>query len=86
MDEIDQATAYLQRTIDESTNSVLKEAEKAKKRLIDMQEAGIENKCRYCNESIEGYHSSFCKREDDWSCAEEYQKEKDAERRNGKIV
>lgn len=84
MDDIDTATEYLQRTIDESTNSVLREAEKAKKRLIDMREAGIENKCRYCDSVIDGYHTSFCKKEDDWSCAEEYQKERDAEKRNGK--
>lgn len=85
MDEIDAAQEYLQRTIEESTASVLKEAENSKKRLIDMRDSGVPNTCRYCGEEIEGYTSSFCKPDGDWSCAKEYQKEKDAERRNIKV-
>ena len=85
MDEIDIANEYLDRTIKESTDSVLSEYEQSKKRLLDLMADDKPVHCKYCGEELIGYTSWFCKPEYDWSCATEYQREKEAQKRNMKV-
>lgn len=59
--------------------------EQERKRLIDMENEGLPNNCRYCGEPVTGYTSAFCQPEDDWSCSREYSREREAMKRNGGV-
>lgn len=54
--------------------------------LKRLEERGIVNKCKYCDEVIDGYSSAFCAPESDWSCAAEYEKEINSKNRVMKVV
>ena len=91
MDEIDIANEYLDRTIKESTDSVLSEYEQSKKRLLDLMADDKPVHCKYCGEELIGYTSWYCpaelnhKGEIVWSCDVEHKREKEAQKRNMKV-
>ena len=78
MDEIDYAQELEQLHRDEAIGKNQDRIRHERERLKMMQEKGIHNACKYCSEPLDCYDYSFCKPEKDWSCSEEYYKEKRA--------
>ena len=73
MDDADHAAERQQLMIDKGIEAAL--------RLSDSKhELGV---CAYCGDLVK--NESFCFPEDGWSCASQYQLEKDSELRNIKI-
>lgn len=70
VDEVDIAGDYIERTIAEGVDAIIKESQGREKRLLDMKAANIKNKCRNCDAELETYTTFFCDRE----CRDDYDK------------